>query len=68
MRNVLPAAFTPPIGIRLMMTDEFLGIRAPSSVYSGGGVKKGKEKHAKTKQQKKEEEELQELTKKKKKE
>lgn len=34
MRNVLLAAFTPPIGIRLMMTDEFLGIRAPSSVYS----------------------------------
>lgn len=31
---VLLVAFTPPIGILLTITDEFLGIRALSSVYS----------------------------------
>lgn len=32
--NVLLVALTPPIGIRLMMTEEFFGMSAPSSVYS----------------------------------
>jgi len=31
---VLLVALTPPIGILLTITDEFLGIRALSSVYS----------------------------------
>lgn len=32
--NVLLVALTPPIGIRLMITEEFFGMSAPSSVYS----------------------------------
>jgi len=39
MTYVLLVDLSPPIGIRLMMTEEFLGMRAPSSVYS---VSKGK--------------------------
>lgn len=34
MTYVLLVDLSPPIGIRLMMTDEFLGMRASSSVYS----------------------------------
>lgn len=32
--NVLPAGFTPPIGMRRTITDECLGMWAFSSVYS----------------------------------
>lgn len=35
MTYVLLVDLTPPIGILLTITDEFLGIRALSSVYSG---------------------------------
>lgn len=32
--NVLPAGFTPPIGVRRTITDECFGMWASSSVYS----------------------------------
>lgn len=32
--NVLPAGFTPPIGVRRTITDECFGMCASSSVYS----------------------------------
>lgn len=35
---VLLVALTPPIGILLTITDEFLGIRALSSVYSESNI------------------------------
>lgn len=38
--NVLPAGFTPPIGVRRTITDECFGMWASSSVYSAKHDKK----------------------------
>ena len=40
--NVLPAGFTPPMGVRRTITDECLGMWTSSSVYSNEEDKKHK--------------------------